>query len=247
MKSAARAVFRANELLRHLDGAVIDRVAQLAIRRSFDHGATIFREGDPADGLYGVIAGRVQISTRTATGEEIFIEACGSGRVFGLTSGVDGQQRFATARAAPAAEVFLICRDNFLRLLATEPQLSVGLLHVFCQRQRFIARLVAGEYAQRDIPARLAHRVLELAGSDTDGRSCLEITQAELAKFIFVSRQVVNHHLSEWHSRGWISTSPRRLRVMDREALAAVAMSAGDGFPLPGVGRLPGSGATLRT
>jgi len=47
----------------------------------------------------------------------------------------------------------------------------------------------------------------------------------ELAKFVFVSRQIVNHHLSDWHSRGWVSKSPRRLHVTDRAALAAVATS----------------------
>jgi hypothetical protein len=69
-----------------------------------------------------------------------------------------------------------------------------------------------------------------LTGLDPSGRSCLDITQAELAKFVFVSRQVVNHHLSEWHSRGWVTKSPRRLRVTDRQALVAVAASAGSGM-----------------
>lgn len=187
MKSAARTVFQNNELLRHLDGAGIDRVAQLAARRSYEQGATIFAEGDPADAIYGVISGQVQISARTSTGEEIVLDAYGSGRIFGLMA-------------------------------------------VFCQRQRDVTRLIIGEYAQRDIPARLAHRVLELTGVDPAGQSCLEITQAELAKFAFVSRQVVNHHLSDWQGRGWVATSPRRLRVTDREALLAVATSAGLGM-----------------
>ena len=227
MNNPARTVFHNNELLRHLDSGGIDRVAQLAIRRSYEHGATIFSEGDPADAIYGVIAGQVQISAWTSTGEEIFLDSCSSGRIFGLTSGIDGQLRCATARAAPTAEVFAICREQFLKLIADDALLSLGLLAVFCQRQRFVTRLIVGEYAQRDIPARLAHRVLELTGLDSNGKSCLEITQAELAKFVFVSRQVVNHHLSDWHSRGWVSTSPRRLRVNDREALVAVASSAG--------------------
>ena len=107
MKSAARAVFQNNELLRHLDSAGIDRVAQLATRRSYDQGATIFAEGDPADAIYGVISGQVQISARTSTNEEIFLDAYGSGRIFGLISGIDGLLRCATARAAPAAEVFV--------------------------------------------------------------------------------------------------------------------------------------------
>lgn len=230
MKNAARTVFQYNELLRHLDGGGLDRVAALATRRSFDHGATIFAEGDPADAIYGVISGQVQISARTASNEEIFLDAYGSGRIFGLIAGIDGQLRCATARAAPTTEVFAICRDQFMRLLAAEPLLSVGLLSVLCQRHRAVTGMIVREYAERNISARLAHRVLELTGLDPSGKSCLEITQAELAKFVFVSRQVVNQHLSEWHSRGWVTKSPRHLRVTDRQALLAVATSASAGM-----------------
>lgn len=230
MKNAARAVFQNNELLRYLDSAGIDRVVQLATRRSYEQGSAIFTEGDRAEAIYGVISGQVQISARSSSNGEIFLDAYGSGRIFGLISGIDGLLRCTTARAAPTAEVFVICRDQFLGLIVAEPRLSIGLLAVFCQRQRVVTGLIVGEYSQRDIPARLAHRVLELTGVDPSGTSCLDITQAELAKFVFVSRQVVNQYLSEWHSRGWVAKSPRHLRVTDRQALLAVATSAGTGM-----------------
>lgn len=225
MTNLARPIFQSNELLQHLDAAGIDRVARVASRRSYDHGATIFAEGDPADAVYGVISGQVHVGARTSNCDEVFLDAYGPGSIFGLISGIDGQPRCATARAAPAAELFAIGRDHFLQLLQSDPLLPLGLLMVFCKRQRNSARLVVGEYAQRDIPARLAHRVLELTGADPANESCLKITQAQLAKFVFVSRQVVNHHLSEWQSRGWIATSPRHLRVTNRQALVAVAAS----------------------
>ena len=124
------------------------------------------------------------------------------------------------------AEVFVICRDKFLRLLATDPLLSLSLLNVFCQHERIATRLITDEYALRSVPARLAHRVLELARRGPVGTCAdhaVEITQADLAKYVFVSRQVVNHYLGEWQSRGWISTSRRRVTVTDRRALAGVA------------------------
>lgn len=223
MKNVARAVFQNNELLRYLDNAGIDRVAAVVARRSFEHGTTIFTEGDPADAIYGVISGQVQVSARTPGHEEILLDACGSGRMFGVVAGLDGGPRCATARAAPAAEVFVIPREALLRLVSADPQLAMALITLFCQRERIQTRVVVAEYAQKDIPARLAHRLLELTGPEPGHRSCLEITQAELAKFVFVSRQVVNQYLSDWHSRGWITTSPRHLRVTDRQALAAMA------------------------
>jgi CRP/FNR family transcriptional regulator len=225
--NTARAIFRNNELLRHLDSSGLDRVAQVATRRSYCGAATIYTHGDPADAVYGVIAGHVQLSARTSSLDEVFLGSYGSGRVFGVVSVIDGLQRCVTARAAPSAEVFVIARDHFLRLLASDSLLALSLLQVFCQHERITIRLITGEYALRSVPARLAHRVLELAGNcDEAGSSAahaVEITQADLARYIFVSRQVVNHYLGEWQDRGWVSTSRRRVIVTDRKALATVA------------------------
>jgi CRP/FNR family cyclic AMP-dependent transcriptional regulator len=227
MNQASRTVFQNNELLRHLDVASIDRIAAVASRRHYDHGATIFAIGDSADAIYGVISGQVQISARTRTHEEIFLTTYGSGRIFGLIAGIDGLPRCANARAAPTTEVFAICRDYFLRLIAATPLLSMSLVTLFCQSQRSATRLIVEEYAQRSVPARLAHRVLELTEPETNSRNgsdtALEITQSDLAKFVFASRQVVNHHLGEWDRHGWISMSRGHLSVVDRQALLAMA------------------------
>lgn len=229
--STARAIFQNNELLRYLDSSGLERVAQIATRRSYCGNTAIYTHGDPADAIYGVIAGQVQISSRTSGLDEVFLGNYSSGRVFGLVSVIDGLPRCVTARAAPKAEVFTICRDKFLRLLASDSLLALSLLNVFCRHERIATRMITDEYALRSVPARLAHRVLELAGSYNSEQGsadhAVEITQAGLAKYVFVSRQVVNQYLGEWQSRGWISTSRCRVIVTDRKALAAVATNGG--------------------
>lgn len=224
---AARAIFQNNELLRHLDGPALDRVAHIATRRSYSGNATIYDNGDSGDAIYGVITGQVQISSRTASHDEIFLGSYGSGRIFGVVSVIDGLPRCVTARAAPTAEVFAICRERFLGLLASDHLLALSLLNVFCQHERIATRLISDEYALRSVPARLAHRVLELAAPYDHGQDsadhAVEITQADLAKYVFVSRQIVNRYLTEWQSRGWVSTSRCRVIVTDRKALIGVA------------------------
>lgn len=225
----ARAIFQSNELLRHLGSTALDQITHMAIRRSYSGNAAIYDHGDPGDAVYGVITGQVQISARTSGHDEVFLGSYGSGRIFGVVSVIDGLPRCVTARAAPKAEVFIICRENFLGLLANNPLLAVSLLNVLCQHERISIRLITDEYALRSVPARLAHRVLELSApyGQTHSQGCsdhaVEITQADLAKYVFVSRQVVNHYLGEWQNRGWVSTSRRRVIVTDCQALVGVA------------------------
>ena len=232
MTNAVRAVLQNSHLLRMLDAEGLDRVATLAVRRSYQPGMRIFSVGDPGDAIYGVISGEVHITARTSSDQEIFLDVVSANEVFGEIAVVDGLSRLANAQAATDVEVYLICTGNFRRLMLIEPKIALGLLHVLCRHQRFSTQLIIDEYAQGNISARLAHRVLQLTGAN-DSTSIsnrpLTITQAELAKFVFVSRQVVNQHLSEWQSRGWISTSRGRLLVNDRDALVAVARSNGTG------------------
>lgn len=227
MHSAARTVFQNNELLRHLDTTGIDRIASVASRRQFNHGSAIFSTGDPATGIYGVISGQVQVTARTCNHDEIILQSYGPGRIFGILAAVDGRPRCATARAAPATELFVICRDHFLRLLAADPLLLMSLVTVLCHSQRLAAQMIVDEYALRRVPVRLAHRILELTernpGNTIRPNDSLAITQSDLAKYVFASRQVVNHFLGDWMRHGWISMSRGHLCVIDRAALVRLA------------------------
>ena len=227
----AREIFQNNELLRHLDNPALDRIARMATRRSYSGNTEIYAVGDPGEAIYGVITGQVQVSSRTSNHDQVLLGSYGPGRVFGMVSVIDELPRCVTARATPKAEVFVICRENFLRLLASDPLLSLSLLNVFCQHERIATRLITDEYALRSAPARLAHRLLAMAAANAHGRGsadhAVEVTQADLARYVFVSRQVVNHYLGEWQSRGWVSTSRRRVIVTDHAALVGVAMNGG--------------------
>jgi CRP-like cAMP-binding protein len=226
----ARAVFKNNELLRHLDNAALDRIAHMAIRRSYGGNETVYTHGDPGDAVYGVISGQVQISSRTSSHDEVFLGRYGPGRVFGMVSVMDGRPRFVTVRAAPKAGIFVIRREDFLHLLAAYPVLCMSLLNILCRHERLAMRLITDVYAQRSVSARLAHRVLALAAPERGDRDAaeqaVEITQSDLAKYVFVSRQVVNHYLSEWQRRGWVATSRRRVIVTDRQALLNIATNS---------------------
>jgi CRP-like cAMP-binding protein len=57
----------------------------------------------------------------------------------------------------------------------------------------------------------------------------LRISQGELARFLGVTRQVVNHHLSDWRRRGWIELGRTQIVIRNTEALRAmIAESASD-------------------
>lgn len=94
-----------------LDGLSIDQVhkiRQSASHMSFDNGATLWREGDQAFGLYVILDGEVEISRKSSRGE-VVLSLQSTGAVIGeLGLLQDSGIRTATVRATRHTEVFVI-------------------------------------------------------------------------------------------------------------------------------------------
>jgi CRP/FNR family cyclic AMP-dependent transcriptional regulator len=218
----AKAVLQRNYLFRGLPSAAIERLAAIAVRRSYDKGEIVFAQGDEGDALYGVASGRVRISACGLGGQEVFLNIMEPGDTFGEIAVMDGLPRTAAATALDDATLIIIKRQDFLELLEREPRLAIHLLRLLCERLRWTSELVE-ESAFLAGEARLAKRLLILAS--LHGRATavgileLEISQAELARFLGISRQIVNQHLSEWRRRGWVEIARSRILITNAEEL----------------------------
>jgi CRP-like cAMP-binding protein len=217
-----KAVLKHNYLFRGLPDATVTRIAALAGKRHYDKGFRIFAQGDEGDALYGVAAGRVRISASASGGREVFLNIMEPGDTFGEIAVMDGLPRTANAVALDDSTLIVIQRTDFLPLLEREPQLAIHLLKLLCQRLRWTSELVE-ESAFLDGPARLAKRLLILASlhgrAARVGQLELRISQGELARFLGVSRQIVNHHLSEWRRLGWLELGRTQIVIRNADAL----------------------------
>jgi CRP-like cAMP-binding protein len=225
----ARTVIERNRLFRGLPGATLDRIATLATRRPYRKGEVIFAQADSGSGLYGIVTGRVRISNSSPDGKELFLNIMEPGDSFGEIGLLDGRPRTATASATMPSEVMLIQRDDFLGLLRQEPELVNHVLRLLCERLRWMSGLTE-ESALLAVPARVARRLLSLAavhGQSIAGGVRMAISQEELARFIGLSRQIVNQHLQQWKSKGWVTLGRGSITIRDQRALQS--MVSGDG------------------
>lgn len=75
--------------------------------RHYDDGTTVFSEGDPGDGMYVVLGGKVRIH-RALNGREVTLAVLGQGEFFGEMSLLDHRPRSATAEAVGDTELRFI-------------------------------------------------------------------------------------------------------------------------------------------
>jgi CRP/FNR family cyclic AMP-dependent transcriptional regulator len=212
-------IIERNSLFRGLPRETRARIAGLATRRVYDEGTVIFMRGDPGDSLCGVATGRVRISASGPGGKEVFLNIMEPGDAFGEIALLDGSPRTATATAMARTELIVIPRDAFSALLQSQPQLAAHLIQLLCKRVRWTAELME-DTALLSVPARLAKRLLSLAGAF--GGTKVVLSQEELAQFLGVSRQIVNQHLQAWRGKGWISLGRGSITIVDSQALHRV-------------------------
>jgi CRP/FNR family cyclic AMP-dependent transcriptional regulator len=218
---AGRMMLQGSPLFRGLAPATLDRIAGLAVQRTYRRGEIVFSAGDAGDALFGVVSGRIRISTGNADGREIFLNIMEPGDTFGEIALLDGGTRTATATAMDASELVSLRRDPLFGLLEKEPKTTLELLRLCGERLRWTSGLLE-DAALLDAPARLAKRLLslsELHGEDGDGGRSVRISQEELANFLGVSRQAVNEQLQEWKAKGWLALGRGTVTVRDAAGL----------------------------
>jgi CRP-like cAMP-binding protein len=218
---AGKMMLQGSPLFRGLPPATLERIAALATQRGYRRGEIVFSAGDAGDALFGVVSGRIRISTGNADGREIFLNIMEPGETFGEIALLDGGTRTATATATEPSELVSIRREPLFELLGREPRAALELLRLCGERLRWTSGLLE-DAALLDAPARLAKRLLSLGeqhGEDGAGGRLVRISQEDLASFLGVSRQAVNEQLQGWKAKGWVALGRGTVTVRDAAAL----------------------------
>lgn len=120
-----------NELkfLSFLADADLDEVAGYFECRQVQAGKTLWEAGDPGNFIAFVISGRIQINKKTELGgKSIILGVFSRGAILGEVSFLEGGKRSETAAVLDHADLILLTRESFQRLLDERPRLGIKLL-----------------------------------------------------------------------------------------------------------------------
>jgi CRP-like cAMP-binding protein len=215
-------IIRQHYLLSVLEPHEACDLLQRASVRYCRSGETLFRRGDPGDGLYGVLAGRIVVSVESQAGKELILNTFGPGDLLGEIALLDGKGRTATAVARAPSELLFIARRKFLPFIEERPAIALRMITLLCERLRRTTDMVE-DSTFLGLPARLAKQLLALALSSGDGASLhVDLLQSELADMMGVSREAVSKQLSLWRAAGMIGMSRGRITINNPGDLEAV-------------------------
>jgi CRP-like cAMP-binding protein len=166
----------------------------------------IFSQGQPADSIMYIRKGNVKLTVVNGEGKEAVVAIFGSGDFFG-EGGLAGQTvRMGTATAIVPTTVLVIGKDEMMRVLHAEHDLSDRFItHMLARNIRVEADLIDQLFNSTE--KRLARTLLLLARygkEDQPERVLQKVSQETLAEMIGTTRSRVNLFMNKFRKLGFI-------------------------------------------
>jgi CRP-like cAMP-binding protein len=218
----------------------LERIAELAVPRTFEPGQVVFREGDASDTCYIVRSGHARAVRTHGDGRTITLARFGPGDIFGELAMFEDELRSATVEAVEPTSVVAVLGPDMRRLMVEHPGISQRLVIALGRRLResnerlsrqsfqtvqsrvatVLSELVAQELVEADAERGIAARLPDGAAEDTPVKDVLvTATQAEVAQLAGSSRESASRFLAVLERAGVISQGRGHLTVHDSEAL----------------------------
>ncbi|MFH1086260.1 MAG: Crp/Fnr family transcriptional regulator [Chloroflexota bacterium] len=215
------AALRQIPLCAGLREAALAALARASALKRVAQGEHIFLQGDPADTIFFVCSGAVGIVLSSADGQELVINEMRPGDCLGELGVLTRQPRSASAVARSDGQLVAIPSAVFWEVLSAEPELARRMLVLTAQRLQASSEREA-ILAFMDAEARVARLLLYLERLNAP-KGYITISQADLGRWVGLTRQTVAAIQGRWRRRGWLLTGRGRIVLLDYARLGQVS------------------------
>jgi CRP/FNR family cyclic AMP-dependent transcriptional regulator len=175
----------------------------------------VYRQGDPADAVYYIEAGKIQVTVFSEHGKEGVIAMLEPGDFFGEGCIVSQPFRMATASAAAQSTIVRIEKAAMIRVLHEQPEFSeMFMAFVLSRNIQIEADLVDQLFNSSE--RRLARLLLLLANFGKEGKMekiLPSINQDILAARVGTTRSRINFFMNKFRKLGFIEYDDSGLKV----------------------------------
>ena len=182
----------------------------------------IYGPGKAPESYILMLEGTVRVQQVSESGRELVLYRVAAGESCVLTTAclMGYEDYLAEAVAETDIRAVAIPRAIFDDLMARSGEFRRFVFTAFSARVTSLFRII-DEVAFSRMDIRLAQKLLQLS----HGSASLSVTQQQLASELGTAREVVSRILSEFHRRGWVSSTRGNIAIDDRPGLEKLAQS----------------------
>jgi CRP/FNR family transcriptional regulator, cyclic AMP receptor protein len=170
---------------------------------------TIFSQGDPADAVFYIEKGRIELRVLSQQGKEAVLATLGVGDFFGEGCLTGQPLRMATAVAAAESAVMRLEKSAMVAVLHDEPVFSALFISCLLNRNLRIEEELADQLlaSSEQRLARLLLRLANIGEQGTPEAVIPKISQETLAEMIGTTRSRVSFFMNKFRRLGFIESS----------------------------------------
>lgn len=220
-------VRQSSPYFRRLSTVDLERLASIAVSKTYERGEVVFSEGDEPAYLHTIAVGRVKMVKGMPSGKEMILEIMGPGDPLGAVVAYEDRPYPATAVALEKVQALLLPRSELFAMLEQHPSVVRGFLSGMARRIVELTQRIP-EVAGGRVETRFALLFLKL--SDNLGRQeghgtfiPLPLSRQDLADLTGTTLETSIRVMSRWGKEGTVLTAPDGFRIPERENLERLA------------------------
>lgn len=216
----------------------MEELNRSTVMSSVPKGRVFYRPEETSEVLFILKEGRVQLYRISPEGKKLVITTLGPHTLFGEMPLLGAKMHNTFAEAIEDCLIMVMSRSDLERLILAKPQVALRILDSTGKRLREAEERLEN-MAFKGIPARLASLLLRLAdeqdpngagigtsnGEEAEEGEILGLTHQDFAESVGTYRETATQVLNDLKAAGLIEIGRKRITILDREGLQAVADS----------------------
>jgi CRP-like cAMP-binding protein len=196
--------------------------------RKFKKGATIFREGDPVEGIFFVYDGKVKIHKRWGSDKDLIVRFARAGDILGYR-GLGNELVYPIS--ATALEEVIVCFFNmqfFESTLRVNPDFTYDLMKFYANELQEAERRMRN-LVHMEAKGRVAETLLMLKdtfGVNEQGAIDITLTKQDMASYAGTTYETFSRMTNELIKEKIIKVSGKDVSILKEKNLRLLTLSA---------------------
>jgi len=204
-----------------VDGPSRKRLVRMAVRREYEKGEVIFRDGDPAPGVFIVASGLVRVYKLAPSGKEHVLHLASPGMTFAEVAVLGDFPCPAFAEALEATDCVLLPAAPFMQALREDHRLSLQILSSMAMWVKSLVSLLE-DIVLRDAAGRVAGYLLQ-SQTDQQGAIAFPGLKKHIASHLNLTSETLSRTLRQLREERLISETDAGFIIHDARGLQRIA------------------------
>jgi len=215
---------RGCQLFAGLPPSDLENIAAVTVIKTLSKGDYLFREGDPAVGLYIVQRGALNVHRVNAAGKEQIIHIFRAGESFAEVALASEKGYPADACALESSQVLLVQKDGMLALVRRQPDLALRMLGAMSGHLRVLVGQLE-DLTLKDVETRLANWLVKRCPNPQSQQAVrieLPLTKRVLAAELGTVSETFSRTLAKFREQKLLTVKGKTVTILSPALLNAL-------------------------